>query len=317
VAKAVPDPNLSQLRALRRLSEAGSYEAAAGREWTRQALWQQIHRLELYVNRHAAGTRVIRIAPEGRLSDEGRLLLAAGEQALEAVDAVRTVVRDLGRGHPVVRLGCFPAHALIATLASEELRQSGSPVSLQLDAMSDDLRRDRGRELIRWLRDDLADVVIGDSGLQNVIARFLVAAEPLYSWQLIAVVGPNSDLRGSSTVELSNLSAHRLMASPRGHASRELVEETASTIRIDFESESVDALFTLARADWGVALLPNDALPVSQTAESVRRQWPRVTVNGSPIGGQYSAMYAAHARPRSAARRTALALARAAQTASP
>jgi DNA-binding transcriptional LysR family regulator len=266
-------------------------------------LWQQIYRLEHYVSgSRSQATADLKLARAGRLTPAGRDLLAAAEHVLDAVDDFRDAVRDLRSATATIDVACYPSHALLVTATSDELQRATQPVNVALRAMSDDLRRGGTRALLKLLFEGSADVIIANKdGHLNAVAEDLAITD-LYDWHLVAVVHPAHPLYGAEEVELTDLGAERVLISPRGHVSRELVEARWRQFRPYFESESVDALFTLAYGGWGVAVVPNDSLPVVAAPSEQRVRWPIVSAADSALGGTYTAVHRGRSR---AARRVA------------
>lgn len=301
-----------QLRALRQLARAGSYAATEdGQGWSRQQVWQHVHRLEAQVTRGHTSENGVHLARNGRLTPQGKQLLAVAERVLDAVDDLHQAMDSLALGSSNAVLACYPAHAPLAARASDALRAARRPVVVSLTAMSDELRRGGSHQLLRHLREGLADVVVAETAVRPLPPGAQVTVKPLYQWQLLAVVSDDHEFAKAGTIDLADLRGHRLMVSPAHHASRDLLERHGFSEPVWFESESVDALYSLAIGKWGVALLPSDALPVRHGIDQ-GRHWAPVTHAGAVLGGAYAAIHLADVRPHSPARRLAVALARAA-----
>jgi DNA-binding transcriptional LysR family regulator len=295
----VSDPVLAQLRALQAVSGGEGYAVARGRGLSRTQLWQQIYRLERYVNGtddEPASRRVRLVRPGGReLTQTGRDLLLTANPLLEAVDQIKGFVADLRRTTSEVRVACFPALAHIVASAANSDKSRGSRL-LGLAAVTDDLRRDLGGDLLRGLHGGEYDMVIAPAVdiLDASVRQF-----PLYRWDLVAVCSETSTLYGREKVSIAELEAVTVLASPVGHQTRALCSE----LSVSFESSSVDALFELADIGYGVAIVAGDSVPIRQREHQnlSTRAWPVVTREGKALGGTYATIIRSSSGPETQA----------------
>lgn len=232
-----------------------------------------------------------------RLFDRGRgrralQPTAVGEELLPLVRDLLQAFERLDAGvsrAPVetLTLSCYPAHITLALApVLTEFSRTHPTARVRIDEASDLMRRDLGASLFGQLKDHRVDLVIGPS--QRSLD--LVAARYLYGWHLVAVASPSASQASNGVVRVADLLATDLLTSPRGHASRTLLD--ASFVPLNFtpsplqESESVAALVALARGGVGTAVLPSDALP-GRTLEDLDVA-DLVDEDEQTIGGSYS-----------------------------
>lgn len=292
-------PTVQQLRALQIVAEAGGFANAAAVALegdgpglgSRSNIWQLIRRLEESVNGDAPPSRrVLLVEPGGRtVTDAGHRLLEAAQPLLLASDHLRGTLRDLGADPYVIRVSCFPSHMPLVAAVIDELKQVYTDRHVAVIGVDDVLRESRGEELMRRLASGALDAVIAPRR-QTEGLHPRVIAEDLYAWRLRAVVPADHDFYGRGSVQLADVKGCALLASPRGHESRDLFEiACGESIDCRFETASVDALFALAvEARWGVALIPDDALPLRRVGRR-NMPWPEiVAADGGHVGGTHA-----------------------------
>jgi DNA-binding transcriptional LysR family regulator len=115
--------------------------------------------------------------------------------------------------------------------------------------------------------------------------------EPLYTWRLVATGSRRSTIWGRETLDVADLKGMgRLLTSPVGHRSRELLDEHGLDVRPALESESVDGLFGLAQEGWGIAVLAGDAFPIRQASRDDSDNWPVLCAGEEMLTGSIKAI---------------------------
>jgi DNA-binding transcriptional LysR family regulator len=181
------------------------------------------------------------------------------ERLIAQVAHLADLARSLARGERgLVSIACYPVHVerFLASVIRDYAR--GHPeVRLDLTKLRDDRRRNIGRSLFEELRDHEIDLAVGPphtslgfSGLR------------LYDAQIVLVVPDGHPLRHSREVSVTALHERPLLIAPTGFFSRQTTEAACFAAgvrtRVAVESASPSALFALARAGQGDAVLPDD-----------------------------------------------------------
>jgi DNA-binding transcriptional LysR family regulator len=287
------EPTIVQLRALTRLSE-GSYGAVASDRSDRSALWQAISRFERSINaERRVGLPRIRLVREGgqALTEQGEILAIAAKTVVQAADSFHGSLLDVLHEPNELMLACYPAQAPLVGFL--QTRKGDEFPAIQLVDIDDGFRDDAGEDLLDRLRKGQIDITIAPSSadLKTLKSTYL------YSWNLAVISRPGVIPGDDEDVDIAKLGEYPLLVSPRGHATRELLESAESTLNVKFESTSVDALVGLAATGFGVAVVAGDSLPVQSARSAVRERWKLVSHEESVLGGHF---IAAHRRSSAA-----------------
>lgn len=280
-------PTLKQLRALDAVGAACSYQGAAdrlarehGQSFSAAQVWQQVARLQELVDTAGPASHPL-VLPRGRgLTPTGEALRERGNRFLAAAAGLDATVRGLHTTRELVRVGCFPAHAGLVATARVTLGQSPS-VTVLMEA-DDAWRDDGGATLVRLVQTGSLDVAIVDASI--ALATDLTYHQ-LYSWHIRVIHSPSTRLSiKKGRVSVESLADQPLLVSPPGHHTRLMIDSMLDTSGA-FSSASVDALFDMALAGHGVALMASDAFPVRVT--EAQRPWPRLSGPAGVLHSSY------------------------------
>lgn len=244
---------IAALRSFLRVAETGSFSAVAlERGVTQPAISRQITALEQHL-----GTRLVQRSTQAvALTEEGRDLVAAARQAVEAADAVLQAA-SCRRGKPVGRVRVGVSVAFGAYLISRFGRLLSQHEELAIDLI---LRDTAGNLVERGLDLEIRRGPIHESGL---VARrigstttFLVAA-PLYLDSRGALTHPR-DLEQHDCVVHHRSSRDDVwyFGSPEGEADPG-ESEISVTVHDRFRSNNASAVHRAALDGLGIALLPH------------------------------------------------------------
>jgi LysR family transcriptional regulator, cyn operon transcriptional activator len=260
---------LSHLRAFVTIADTGGFGRAATRlNVSQPALSRQIRSLEI-----ALDVRLFdRLGRRVQLTSEGEDLLLRTRRLLTDVESVRERARALKRGRTgILRVGATPQamETLLATFLSRYRRtHPGVEVHLVEDGAV--------RLVTRLERGDvhLALTAVPDGAL---------AWRPLLPLYVLAVL-PTSDPRSRrATLEISDLADAPLLLPRRDFASRGWFDAACHQAhlrpRVLLESGAPATLVTLARARYGVAIVPSN----TRIAQGGVRVVP-IVHRGVPIG---------------------------------
>ena len=245
-------PTIEQAQALVAVLEFGGYSAAAK---------------ELGISRPAVVRRVQRLRDvigRGSLVERGgRNPTATGELVLLQAERVIAAATGMVRAGKEVRISSYPTIAAHVLTSCPALFDADPPPAALYD-IREGSRRAGGASLIDRLTDGDVDIVIapfrfGRLGLEDV---------HLYPWTLQAFLAPDHPLREIARVRgglrVADLEGLRVVAAPRDHGSRELLEELyvaeGRRLEVHFESPNQHLLrqFALSSRRYG-AVIPSDA----------------------------------------------------------
>lgn len=281
MARGSFSPTIGQIRALESIAAAGSFEHAS-RTVTRSTTFTALTGLEGHINRLPSDLPPVQLTVPGtgRLSAEGQALLAPAVEVVSAFEAFQRTCERLRSGQSHLSIGCFPAHADRVAVAMRTVADDG--VSFQL-VVAETSRAHRGSDMVNAVARHELDLAIAP----DCVLPEGLRSQPLYRWQLRCVVGEDHQFVGRETCELSELKDQRVLASPRGHVTRSLIDAT-NAVGIEFDTDSADALLALGMTGWGVALVPDDCAPFRSSPEFVRSRWPVVWHRGQPLSGTFN-----------------------------
>lgn len=281
-------PTIQQIRAFVLVADEGGYEEAeaAGDLGSRANLWQLVQRLEDNLSATIDGSPVSLFQPGGHE------LTAVGARVLDSArtidNAVRKLIAVLGdeTGHTgPLRISCYPAHAPLVTKAANECWAQNAEENYTLVNVEEFRRQDSGSTLLSDLRSGVLDIVIASDQTLPKDDRDLTTT-CLYEARLLAIVDSNHPLFGRRVVDCQDLFGDRLLRSPPGHLTWDLLEACGRThagSRRDFKSDSVETLVEMALLGAGVAVVASDSSVLRLTDESLARQWPTIQHEGAPL----------------------------------
>jgi DNA-binding transcriptional LysR family regulator len=243
--------DLRHLRAFVTVVDAQGFARAAARlHLSQPALSRQIHALEQELGIplfHRSGRGV-------RLTAQGQDLLVRSRRVLADADSVRERARTLKDGHAgVLRVGATPQMTeglLAAFLASYRRRHPAVEIHLvEEGGASLPSRLERGEV-------DLAVIVAGDRRFEERLLR-----PPVY---VLCVCAKAHRFARRAALDVVELAEIPLLLLRREFGSRLWFDAAcqAANIRphVLLESSAPHALIALARADYGVAVVPSSVL---------------------------------------------------------
>ena len=249
--------NLRHLHTFVAVADAGGIvRAAAGLNLSQPAASRQIHALEAEL-----GVALFdRIGRRVQLTSEGEDLLRRSRRLLAEADALGERARALKTGQTgMLRLGATTQvieSLLAGFLMQHRLRHPGVDVHLVEDG---------GARLPERLeRGDvhLAHMPAGDDRFHGQL---------LFPMHVLAVLPKTHRLSRRSVLDVVDLASDPLMLLGRGFASRDWFNAACQVAhfrpRVILESAAPQTLVALARADYGIALVPS---PVRIAREGVR-----------------------------------------------
>ena len=250
----------------------------------RSTMFNALDGLEKHFNSlpSQAGPMTLTMPGTGRLSPEGHALLPAAAEVVTAFEAFRRTCERVRSGNSYLAIGCFPSYADRVAVAMRTIANEG--VALQL-VVAESSRAHRGADMVNAVsRHEMDVAVVPDCSLPEGLE-----AHELYRWQLRCIISSDHQLAGSGVCELSELAGGRILASPRGHMTRSLID-AAGVVQISFETDSADALVALGRTGWGASLVPDDCAPFRNADERSRSLWPIVMHRGQTLSGVFIAV---------------------------
>jgi LysR family transcriptional regulator, cyn operon transcriptional activator len=263
--------DLRHLRAFVAVVDAKGFARAGERlNLSQPALSRQIHALE-----RDLGVRLFDRTGHGvQLTPQGQDLIVRSRRLLADVQSLRERARALEQGHAgVLRVGATPQMIeglLAGFLPSYRDGHPGVEVHLVEDggaSLPD--RLERGQV-------DLAVIVAGDRRFEQQ-----VLTPPIY---VLAAVSHKDQLGRRGVVEVADLAELPMLLLRREFGSRLWFDSACQAAnvrpRVLLESGAAHTLIALARAGYGVAVVPSSV----QIAEEGLRVIP-VVVRGVPIGG--------------------------------
>jgi LysR family cyn operon transcriptional activator len=239
--------NLRHLRAFVMIADAGGYARAAGRLHISQpALSRQIQTLEaeLGVPLFDRIGRGIQLTPQGEdLLRRSRDLLAEADSLSDRAKALQTGATG------ILRLGATPQiieSVLAPFLAGYQRHNPGVEVQLVEEGGARmPSRLERGDVLV-------AHMPVGDE-------RF--CGRLMFPLHLLAVLPKGHRLSRRTVLEIDALAEERFLLLVEGFASRVWFEATCQVAhirpRVVLESAAPQALIALARAGYGIAVVPS------------------------------------------------------------
>lgn len=281
-------PTIQQLRAFVLVADHGGYEeaAASGQLGSRANLWQLVRRLEANLSENVGGSSVALFRPGGHEPTAlGALLLDSARTIDEASRTLVTMLKDeAGRTGPL-RISCYPAHVPLVTKAANDCWPDSAEEHYTLVRVEESRRQDSGSTLLSDLRSGLLDIVIAsDQTLPSNDPELTTVG--LYDGRLVAVVGRGHPLFGEPVVECQDLFNHRLLRSPPGHLTWDLIQacgRSESASQRDFTTDSVETLVEMALLDAGVAVIASDSSVLRLTADTLGARWPTIHHEGAPL----------------------------------
>ncbi len=261
--------DLRHLRSFVAIADAAGFARAAARmNLSQPALSRQIHALEAEL-----GVQLFdRIGRRIQLTSEGEDLLRRSRNLLTEADSLGERARALKGGHAgVLRVGATPQNLenlLAVFLTHYRRRHPGVEVQLVEDGgVRLPARLERGEV-------HLALIQVGDERFRG---RLLF---PIY---LVAVPPRTHRLSRRTTLEFSEVADEPLLVLRRDFGSRAWFDDACQVAhvrpRILLESGAPDAVIALARAGYGIAVVPSNVQVPRRGVQAV----PLVQ-RGAPIG---------------------------------
>jgi DNA-binding transcriptional LysR family regulator len=253
---------LQHLRTFVAIVEAGGVGRAAARlNLSQPALSRQIRSLE-----DELGIRLFdRIGRRIQLTSEGEDLLHRGRRLLTDATSLAERARALKTGETgVLRVGATPQvieNVLARFLPRYRKRHPGVEVHLVEEG---------GRQLHECL--DRGEFHVGVMTAGD--PRF--HGHPLFPWACLAVMARSHRLSRRATVDITQLAEEPVLLLRRGFGSRAAFDDACRIAHIAppllLESAAPHSLIALARAGYGVAVIPS---PVLLSAAQLRRSGAR------------------------------------------
>lgn len=270
-------PTVEQVRAFVELVDTGSFERAADTLGftSDQPVVRLMRRYAAAVGR---GPLVVRGRGGGAsVTPAGRETIAAARRFLEAVQAMS---EDGG----AVRLTGYPT--IVERIIEGVPDLVEGPPGLILDHVDETTRHDHGRELVERVKDQTVDIAVAPAGLGDADLLETI----LYSWQLRVVLPTEAyeSVRGCKTLRPADLHRWQIVAAPRRHRSRELLEQAFADegleLRIRVESANQRLLRAIANKSRQLAaVIPDDAF-----GRPDARLGPILAAGRRPLGGSYA-----------------------------
>lgn len=239
---------LRHIRYFVTVADAAGFSKAATRiNISQPALSRQIRDLESEL-----GVRLFdRIGRRVRLTPEGEDLLKRSRDLLGDAQALGERARTLKGGHiGVLRVGATP-QTLESLLAGVLVRFRRTHPGIEIR-----LTEDGGPRLLSQLERgelDLAVTILGHHGLSSRL---------LFPGHVLAVMSVSHRLHRRTTLEVSELADESLLLLQPHFGSRQWFDAACQVAhlrpRVLLESAAPHTLITLARAGWGVAIVPSN-----------------------------------------------------------
>ena len=260
--------DLQHLRAFAAITDAGGVTQAAGRlNLSQPALTRQLQALEATLGVplfERSGRRL-------RLTTAGADLLMRSRRVIDEANALGERARALAGGEAgVIRIGATPP--MIEAILAGFLPMARS----RYPAIEVRIVEDGGESLIARLER-------GEIELAYVPANDRFAGELLYPVHVVAAVGEHDRLARLRQVEVRALAGAGLIALQRGFGSREWFEAACSAAGVRptilLESSSHNAILGLARAGYGIGILPSAMIVPDAGLKLIP-----IVSGGAPIG---------------------------------
>jgi len=284
-----PDLTLRRLLCFDAVATHGSYAGAALRLSIPTAtVWRQVKQLEdeLGLALLVPGQR----GAPARLTEAGRVIHNRAKDVIASSQALVEIalLASEGRARPL-QLGGYPAHTalcfapLVAQLADQK-------VYADIGRSDDGDRLNEGERLVRDLGHEVFDLVVAPP--RGGFDSERLVAEPLYRWNLVAVVDHYPRLRDQDAVNIRELQGIGLLISPDGHESHrmlfELADKSLTDLTVRHENSSVETLLAMGRHRLGLPVLPADALASFPSVKQVR---PITDRDDEPTGDSFFMYY--------------------------
>jgi DNA-binding transcriptional LysR family regulator len=268
-------PTVEQVRAFCAVADSRSY-SAAGRALGKHRV--AINRLVARFTDVVGQGILVHASTAGHatLTPQGDEVLGAARRFLAAADA-------LLQQRPAVRFSAYPSIAQRVVAGAPELLSDEFPV--EFVEVAERVRHDGGRRLVADVAAGHLDLAVAPAG-QAVLG---VAEEVSYSWALRVVFPGQAFGPVRLRVRPAELIPYRLLATPVGHRSRDLLasafEADGLPLDLAVESESQELLRDIALHSYRhAAVLPDDAFGAPNA-----RMGPQLVTSASAVyGGTYS-----------------------------
>lgn len=217
-----------------------------------------------------------------RVTDEARGALSAVQAYLGAAATLSGTLRHRRRG--AIRLTCLAGHLYRLGPNLGRCLEQHIDLDLRID---EGYRSPGGPDAFDDLRAYRTDLVVEPSDAIRPTGVEIVGGGALYVWQLVAY--PALAKAPSGSIQVDELLGKRLLVSPRGHVSRQLLDEEARKAHVNLEygveTASTAARWFLAEAGYGIVVALDDALYLRDGSTPVSAIG---TSDGSSISGSYS-----------------------------
>ena len=248
-------PTLRQLEAFFQVSETRSYGEAARRLKADSAnVLREVKRLEK--------TFDVALVESGQPhpTPAGRALLPYVRAVVAATVRLERAVADAREGRVRLVLGCYPVHVQLLKYLRQAFETRRPHAEIVVPGLLDEWRRQGGLSLLDMLSAGEMDAVLAGGGSDQKG----IESAPLYDWELTVVLPPHHPLRRRKIVRVTDLAGERLLVTPVGFRSRDLLHGVCHAAGIDMvvaaESSSVAALLDLAEDGAGIAVVADDAI---------------------------------------------------------
>ncbi len=247
-------------------------KAAAELGLSNSALSRSIARLEA-----RCGAELFdRVGRGLRLNAYGRVLLNRVDRALAELDSAEREIQALAQaGQPSITLGFVPSLGIRAVPELVMQFTRSHPNALF------DLRPGSTSMLHDQLLRGAIDLFIGGQRPFDPAIEW----RPLWREQLVALVAPDHPFAAHTQVEFGDVAREPLITFKSGQTLRRMVEDLGRTAgftpNIVCESDEVSTLIGLARAGFGVALVPESLARTTRQAVKLRfrsRPWRAIGV---------------------------------------
>ena len=241
--------NLIQLRCFCAVADEGSFSRAARTVFvTQPAISMQVKALE----EELGETLLERGKRHVRLTDVGRTLYHDAVHILAMLDSARLHVqeiRGLQRGHLTT--------ACSDTLSTYVLPPVLAGFSAAYPSLAITVHNRTSPQIVELVLDGTADV-----GLITLpISNPRLTVRTLFAYREIAVCSPNHPIAEHRTVNLADLSEHRILILEEGTKSRSLFDEKLGALGLVPQSRmevgSVEVQKAFAQIGLGVAIVPD------------------------------------------------------------
>ncbi|MCG8351518.1 MAG: LysR family transcriptional regulator [Chloroflexales bacterium] len=225
--------------------------AAAELHIAQPALSKQISQLE-----HELGVALFdRVGRNVRLTEAGEALLPHARTVLSQVEAARAEMAErvgLRRGRATV--GTPP------TVGTQLLPQALAMFNQRYPGIELRLHEAGVQTLLDLLETGLVDVAVVTLPVEDDA----LTVTPLFTEELVIVVGSNHPLRGCDNITLEDLQTEGWVLSPENYELREAMlaacKQASFTPRVVLEGGEMDTLLRLVAAGVGIALVPRLAV---------------------------------------------------------